>query len=138
MAGDEEVKKPAPAQVVAAIGDYTRHVQFLYLAGIAISTWLLEKIISTTWMAVGEPISSIVIGVSVIISIGVALVLWKHERVKGLAYEAITELSKVTWPTRKEMYAAVVAVIIVSIIMSIILFLFDLFWSWATTQIYLL
>jgi preprotein translocase SecE subunit len=136
MAGEEEAKKPVPT--LAAVGDYTRYVQFLYLAGIAVATWLLDKIISTTWMTVGEPISAVVIGASVVISVAVALVLWKHERVKGLAYEAVTELSKVTWPTRKELYAAVVAVIIVSIIMSIILFLFDVFWSWATTKLYLL
>jgi preprotein translocase subunit SecE len=132
---DESAKKAPQA---AAVGDYTRYVQFMYLAGIGIAAWLLNKIIDTTWAAVGEPVTPIVLASSIILSIGAALFLWRHNRVRQLAYEVVTELSKVTWPTKKELYAAVVAVIIVSVIVSIILFLFDAFWSWATTHIYAL
>ncbi|MFH1435084.1 MAG: preprotein translocase subunit SecE [Pseudomonadota bacterium] len=120
----------------AAVGDYTRYVQFMYLAGIAIATWLLSKIIETTWSTFGEPVSMAVIGASILAAVVSAVVLWRNKRVNQLAYEVVTELSKVTWPTKKELYAAVVAVIIVSIIVSIILFLFDTFWSWFTTLIY--
>ncbi len=130
----EEEKKSTP--IVTAVGDYTRHVQFLYLVGIAIAVWLFNKLISATWMIVGEPKSAVVISLSLTLSIILAMVLWRHKRIRGLAYEAVTELTKVTWPTKKELYAAIVAVILVSIIVSIILFLFDIFWNWATTKIY--
>jgi len=132
---DESGKKAPQA---AAVGDYTRYVQFMYLAGIGIATWLLSKIIDTTWGVLGEPVTPIVLASSVILAIAAGLFLWRHNRVRQLAYEVVTELSKVTWPTKKELYAAVVAVIVVSIIVSIILLLFDAFWSWATTQIYAL
>jgi len=135
---EEETKKAAPMSQAAAVGDYTRYVQFMFVAGIALSTWLLVKIIDATWSVLGEPMSWVVISASVALSLGTALFLWRHARVKQLAYEVVTELSKVTWPTKKELYAAVVAVIIVSIIVSIILFFFDQFWSWATNWLYAL
>jgi len=135
MAEEEPVTTAQPA---AAVGDYTRYVQFMYLAGIALATWLTAKIMSTTWMAFGEPMTSVVYPVSLAAALGLGVFLWRHKRVKERAFEVIAELSKVTWPTRKELYAAVVAVIVVSIVVSIILFFFDAFWSWATTKIYLL
>jgi preprotein translocase SecE subunit len=42
----------------------------------------------------------------------------------------------VTWPTRQELGAATVVVIITSIIMSIVLGLFDTLWSWMSNVIY--
>ena len=57
--------------------------------------------------------------------------------VRTLATEIVNELAKVTWPTRKELSASTVVVIILSVIASIILGLFDFFWSWATDLIYL-
>ena len=50
--------------------------------------------------------------------------------------EIVVELSKVTWPTRKELSASTVVVIILSVIASIILGLFDFFWAWCTDLIY--
>jgi preprotein translocase subunit SecE len=132
---DESDKKVPQA---AAVGDYTRYVQFMYLAGIGIAAWLLNKIIDTTWAAIGEPMTPIVLASSILLAVAAALFMWRHARIRQLAYEVVTELSKVTWPTRKELYAAVVAVVIVSVIVSIILFLFDAFWSWATTYLYAL
>jgi preprotein translocase subunit SecE len=136
MTDNEESPKITP--VVSSAQDYTRYVHFLYLGGIALCIWLVNKIISSMWLAFGEPIKGVVIGLSILISLLLAFFLWRHERVKGLAYEVVTELSKVTWPTRKELYAAVIAVIIVSVITSTILFLFDAFWSWITTKLYAL
>jgi len=122
----------------ASVGDYTRYVQFLYLAGIGVAAWLLVKTISTMWGVFGEPMDIVVYVLSLGGAVACGLALWRNKRVHDLSYEVVTELSKVTWPTKKELYAAVVAVIIVSIVVSIILFMIDAFWSWATTKLYLL
>ncbi|MCP4601434.1 MAG: preprotein translocase subunit SecE [Proteobacteria bacterium] len=68
---------------------------------------------------------------------GLTVYLWRHPKVNRLALEIVTELSKVTWPTRKELSASTVVVIILSIIAALILGLFDFFWAWATDLIYL-
>jgi preprotein translocase subunit SecE len=108
----------------------------MYLIGAAVIAFVLFKVASTIWFFLGEPNDFILIGASVVSSAVVALVLWRHKKVNTLAFEVVTELSRVTWPTRKELTAAIVAVIIVSIVVSLILGLFDLFWSWVTDLIY--
>ena len=121
---------------VTGPGDYTRYVHLMYLVGGALAAYVLFKIASTVWLYLGEPNDFILIAASVVISASVSFFLYRHKRVNTLAYEVVTELSRVTWPTRKELTAAIVAVIIVSIIVSIILGIFDLFWSWVTDLIY--
>ena len=69
-------------------------------------------------------------------AIFLAVYLWRHPKVNNLAMEIVVELSKVTWPTRKELSASTVVVIILSVIASIILGLFDFFWAWCTDLIY--
>ena len=50
--------------------------------------------------------------------------------------EVCVELSKVTWPTRKETWSQTIVVIVVSIIAAIILGVFDAFWAQITDLIY--
>ncbi|MBI5486617.1 MAG: preprotein translocase subunit SecE [Deltaproteobacteria bacterium] len=75
-------------------------------------------------------------GLAVVVGGGLGLYLWRHERTRQLAQETIGELSRVSWPTRKELGAATVVVIVTSIILAIVLGLFDTFWSWLTSIIY--
>ncbi len=117
-------------------GDYTRYVHLMYLVGALVSAYLLFKISSTVWFYLGEPNEFILITASVVLSAVLAVVLWKQKLVNTLAFEVVTELSRVTWPTRKELTAAIVAVIVVSIVVSVILGLFDVLWSWVTDLIY--
>jgi len=117
-------------------GDYSRYVHLLYLVGASLAAYLLFKISSSIWFLLGEPNDFLLIGASVVTSGVAAFFLWRHKTVNTLAFEVVSELSKVTWPTRKELSAAIVAVIVVSIIVSIILGVFDLFWGWVTDLIY--
>jgi preprotein translocase subunit SecE len=86
-----------------------------------------------SWIPRPREWMSIIIGV--LAGAGTALYMWRHPKVNRLAVEVVTELSKVTWPTRKELSASTVVVIVVSIIASIILGVFDMFWAWATDLI---
>ncbi|MCB9555879.1 MAG: preprotein translocase subunit SecE [Deltaproteobacteria bacterium] len=74
------------------------------------------------------------------IGVGAALLVtlwsWRKEETFRQAQEVIGELTKVTWPSRKDTSAATVVVIVTVIIFSAFLGLFDMVWSWATGAIY--
>ena len=70
------------------------------------------------------------------IGIIVFVVLRLSERVNTMGLEIANELHKVTWPSWKETKLATIVVIITSIIVSIILGLFDYIWLLTTNVIY--
>jgi preprotein translocase subunit SecE len=120
-----------------------KYVHLTFLTGAFAVGWLLTRSIQAFWTFLNLRIPevptadftiSVVIGV--VISLSLGFYLWKNAQVNRLVVEIISELSKVTWPTRKELYASTVVVIVVSVIAAIILGLYDAFWSWVTGFIY--
>jgi len=75
-------------------------------------------------------LAGLVIGTAV----GVALKM--NQRVNTWALEVANELRKVTWPTWAETKLSTVVVIITSIIVSIVLGLFDALWGVVTAWLY--
>jgi preprotein translocase subunit SecE len=121
----------------------TKYVHVMFLVGALIIGWLLTNIITSIWAslnlaiaAVSPPSELAAVVVGGIIAVGGAYYLWRHPKVNRLAVEIVSELSKVTWPNRKELSASTVVVIILSIIAAVILGLFDFFWAWVTDLIY--
>jgi preprotein translocase SecE subunit len=106
----------------------------LYESGI----WAWD-FLSTTDLAgdlVGKPHATAIFLSSFLIA-GVAT--WaaaRNEQLFELAGEVISELRKVTWPTRQETFAATIVVIVTVIVSSLFLGLFDLIWSWVSRLIY--
>jgi len=120
-----------------------KYVHALFFVGTAVVGWILVKLIEDIWATmhfkfgwVPTPSDWIAIAGGAILALLLGLYLWRHPKVNRLAVEIVTELSKVTWPTRKELSVSTVVVIVVSVVASIILGLFDLFWSWVTDFIY--
>ncbi len=121
----------------------SKYVHVMYFVGTVVVGWLLVQITETVWTSLNlsvtavpppsKALSLIIGGAGALI---LAFYLWRHPRVNNLAMEIVVELSKVTWPTRKELSASTVVVIILSVIASIILGLFDFFWAWCTDLIY--
>ncbi len=130
--------KSAPPKTggTTSVGDYSRYVHLMYLVGALLVTYLAYKAGDSIWFLLGDPNKFVVIGVSIVASAALTLFLWRHDRVNSLAFEVVTELSRVTWPTRKELSAAIIAVIVASVIVSLLLGFFDLVWSWVTDLIY--
>ena len=117
--------------------DLTRYVHIMFLAGGALATYLAYEIITAVWVRFSpDPSFPLLFGLGIASGGGLALYLWRHERTRQLAQEVVAELSRVTWPTRQELGAATVVVIVTSIIMSIVLGLFDTLWAWVTSLIY--
>ena len=115
-------------------------VHAMFFAGAIIIGYLLVNIVESLWTTFNlrwtwVPTPSYWTGVFIggFIAVALTFYMWRHPKVNRLAIEIVTELSKVTWPTRKELSASTVVVIVVSVIAAIILGLFDAFWSWATT-----
>jgi preprotein translocase subunit SecE len=146
--GEREAEAAAQAQAPAAAGQAAsafglmRYVHAIFFGGAVALAWLFVQIVDTAWTRLNlgfawmpAPKGWMIIAIGAIGGLGVALYMWRHPRVNRLAVEVVTELSKVTWPTRKELSASTVVVIVVSIIASIILGVFDMFWAWATDLI---
>jgi len=74
--------------------------------------------------------------VAVVLAVGTSWSLYKQPTLYQLTREVASELSKVTWPTRKETSAATVVVIATSIIAAIYLGFCDSLWSALTDLIY--
>lgn len=66
----------------------------------------------------------------------VGIVFYRNERTYSLVHEVCTELKKVSWPTSKEVKAATIVVIVMTILSALILGFFDLVWSKVTGFIY--
>lgn len=73
---------------------------------------------------------------ALVTAIGLALYLKRSRKVSTYALEVGNELSKVTWPTWKETRMSTVVVIIVTIIISLILGLFDFVWRALSGLVY--
>lgn len=74
---------------------------------------------------------------SLVIAIGAGVYAYRHPRAHAFSTDVITELRKVTWPSRKETQSSTVVVIITTLIISGILYLFDTVWARLTGLIYL-
>jgi preprotein translocase subunit SecE len=105
------------------------------IAGISLA-WLLSKCGEWAWSYFGKP-NSFYLGIGAVALAGIATVIaWKNEQVFSLATEVTTELSKVTWPTRKETVSSTIIVIVTTILAALLLGAFDALWSAVTRMIY--
>ena len=73
--------------------------------------------------------------IAAVAAIIAGVVCFRHPVVKTLADEVALELSKVTWPSRQETWAATVVVIATVAISAAYLGVFDAVWSWASTAL---
>lgn len=71
-----------------------------------------------------------------VVGLVTGIVLYRHERTYSLVNEVCAELKKVSWPTGKEVKAATIVVIVMTIISALILGAFDFVWSNVTKFIY--
>jgi len=113
-----------------------RYVQFGFILGGGVLFWLLDKIILLVWDVWAEPPTTVVTAIAFASAVGVAIGLYFHPKLNQLAMEVGGELSKVTWPTRKETSAATVVVLVTSVIAAVYLGVLDFFWSAITDLIY--
>jgi preprotein translocase subunit SecE len=113
-----------------------RWVQLGFLATGLMFIWLYGHIISTAWYFFADPNEAVVSAGGVLAGIATAVMLYRHAPTHTLATEVADELTKVTWPTRKETSSSTVVVIVTSIIAAAMLGVFDAVWSAVTDLVY--
>ncbi len=138
MAVDEQTtNEPAPGEGAGAKAlGLERWVQFGFIGVALVAFYLLDKLVHLVWDFWAEPDPAIVTGAAAVGGLITGFVLYKHPKVNRFTHDVAGELSKVTWPTRKETWANTVVVVVTSIIAAIIIFLFDMAWSSITDLIY--
>lgn len=109
----------------------------MYLCGGLLAFFLLQWTMDWIWGYFTRTPSELYITIiSAVVTLGLAIYMYRHERVYTLADEVAGELKKVSWPTSKEVKAATIVVVVMTIISASILGLFDAVWSSLTKVIY--
>jgi preprotein translocase subunit SecE len=113
-----------------------RWVQMGFMVVALLLVWLFGNLISAIWYAFADPNESIVTVASVVLGILGAIAFYRYQPAHGLANEIAEEMSKVTWPSRKETSDSTIVVIVTSIVAALMLFMFDTIWSAVTDLVY--
>ncbi|MFH1131787.1 MAG: preprotein translocase subunit SecE [Pseudomonadota bacterium] len=114
----------------------TKWIHLMFALGGVLLAYVFVQATEWIWGVFTKPKDLYVTMVGVGLAVLVTAVGWRNKSLFAKAGDIVMELSKVTWPTRKETGAATVVVIITVIIFSILLGIFDMIWSWATSIIY--
>ncbi|HKP58179.1 MAG TPA: preprotein translocase subunit SecE [Polyangiales bacterium] len=113
-----------------------RWVQYVFVVIAAFVLWLADKLVLLAWGTWDEPNEVVATVLSAAIGVTTALVLYRNEKSHRLVVDVVSELSKVTWPSRKETYASTIVVIVTSLIAAAIVGSFDFVWSAITDLLY--
>jgi preprotein translocase subunit SecE len=113
-----------------------RWVQLGYMVLAILLVWLFDHVINAIWYLFADPNESIVTALAVLTGLVGTAILYKNQATYGIVHGVSEELSKVTWPTRKETSSSTVVVVVTSIVAALMLFLFDSVWSAVTDLVY--
>jgi preprotein translocase subunit SecE len=112
-----------------------KFVHLIFAIGALLVAFLLSKAGDWLWSYFAKPNDLVVNGVALIVAATAGLVAYRNERVFAAAVDVTRELEKVTWPTRKETYAATIVVIVMVSISALVLTAFDSIWSFLANWI---
>ena len=122
---------------------YQRYVYAAYMALALLSAFLVAKIGHTAWYRLGqwkpelgEPQDELLFPIAGLIGVGIALYYWRKPEARQYANEVAEELSKVTWPSRKEVTNSTTVVVLTTLFATVFFALMDRFWGFITDKIY--
>jgi len=145
-----EAEKAAADAEAAELGTpqqlgHKRFVYAGYMGGAIAIAFLLSKIGNLAWYRVsqwkpqwglGDPKDELIMGVGAVIGAMVALYYWRKKKARQYIEEVAEELSKVTWPSRKEVTNSTAVVVFTTLSMTVFFALMDQFWRYVTDKIY--
>lgn len=122
---------------------YQRYVYAAYMAGALLAAFLFAKIGHAAWYRLGqwktelgEPKDEYVFPIAGLLGVAVAVYYWRKPDARKYADEVAEELSKVTWPTRKEVTSSTTVVVLTTLFATVFFALMDRFWGFITDKIY--
>jgi len=113
-----------------------RWVQLGFMVAAILFVWVYDHLITAIWYAFADPNEALATAGAVVAGLVTAVVLYGNKSAHGLVFGVTEELSKVTWPTRKETSSSTLVVVVTSIVAALVLFLFDSVWSTVTDLVY--
>ena len=138
----EEVVGAAPVATAQQLGS-KRFVYGAYFGGAIGVAFFLDKAITLGWTKLaaykpflGEPREEIVMPVCALVGAAVALYYWRKPKARTYIEEVADELSKVTWPSRKEVTNGTFVVLVTTAIATVFFALMDQFWRFVTDHVY--
>lgn len=146
--GEEEEDEILPSQLGTQ-----RYVFAAFFAGVIVCGYVLGKLIHGTWgwasnrewfygrfpgLAAVPDDSKTTYGLAIgsLVALLVGIRTYRKPDVRRWTDEVTAEMTKVKWPTRKEVYGSTVVVIAGSLLACAYLFLLDQFWSFVTGLVY--
>ena len=121
---------------IAGLLGLERWVQFAFVALALFLVFVTDKLVTFGWEFWAEPDDTIVTIVAVAVGLASTYLAYQNDRVRDFATEVVTELSKVTWPTREETWYSTLVVITASAIAAVYTGVFDAIWSALTDLVY--
>jgi preprotein translocase subunit SecE len=122
---------------------YQRYVYAAYMAFAMLAGFLGAKIGHAAWYRLGqwkpelgEPKDELIYPVAGVIGVLIAVYYWRKAEARQYANEVAEELSKVTWPTRKEVTNSTTVVVLTTLFATVFFALMDRFWGFITDKIY--
>lgn len=122
---------------------YQRFVYAAYMGLAMVVAFLVAKSVHAGWYrlgqwkpAFGDPKDEIVYPVAGVLGILVSLYYWRKPSSRQYANEVAEELSKVTWPSKKEVWNSTTVVIVTTLFATVFFALMDQFWKYVTDKIY--
>lgn len=113
-----------------------RWVQLGFVVAAILIVWLYDHVINAIWYVFADPNEAIATAGAVIGGMVTAGILYANRPAYSLVHGVAEELSKVTWPTRKETSSSTIVVVVTSFVAALVLFLFDSVWSAVTDLVY--
>lgn len=139
----EQDDEPAADDDVPVQLGYQRYVYAAYMAAALIAAFLFAKIGHAAWYRLGqwktelgEPKDEYVFPVAGVLGVLVTIYYWRKPDARKYADEVAEELSKVTWPSRKEVTNSTTVVVLTTVFATVFFALMDRFWSFVTDKIY--
>jgi len=141
-AKDAEAAPAAEGGAPVQLG-YQRYVYAAYMAGALLSAFLVAKIGHAAWYRLGqwkpelgEPQDEVLFPIAGLIGVLIAVYYWRKQEARQYANEVAEELSKVTWPSRKEVTNSTTVVVLTTVFATVFFALMDRFWGFITDKIY--
>jgi preprotein translocase subunit SecE len=74
--------------------------------------------------------------IAIFFGVGAAVFLWFHKQANQLGLEVASELRNVTWPSWAETRVSTIVVVVTTVVISLILGVFDAVWGAVTSLVY--
>ena len=150
MATPEEEARELPREVGESDGTpnqlgYRRFVYAAYFGGAILVAFLGSKIGNLIWYrlsqwkpgwGLGEPRDEAIMVSAATLGAVLAVYYWRKKSARTYMEEVAQELSKVTWPSRKEVVNSTGVVVFTTLFATAFFALMDQFWRYVTDKIY--